>query len=276
MLIAWLFLFGKLFPCSPLFAGFEKNELENIIIYSQNESEFQGIAWADTLIAGVEKFHDLEFTSKPELFLFRDSISYIRHSPSKARFCTFVNSRIFITPWAMSEAMEGKISLETYLRHELSHSLIFQQTGFFGALKFPDWLLEGLAMYSSDQMGTTSYPDKTETYSLIARGNFMPPTAYKIRKEDNIKLEVPERINFIYSEFACIVDYMIENYGKEKFLDYIKSLIEEHDHDRVFKQVYGFEFEILLSDFRKLIYEGESLFKYNFQVYGIPDRLSLL
>jgi len=210
MLIAQVFLFGKLFPYSPLIAGFEKNELENLIIYSQKGSECQGIAGADTLIAGLERFHDLEFISNPELFLFRDSISYIKHSPSKARFCTFPNS--------------------------------------------------------SNQMGTTSYPHKTETYSLIARGNFMPPTDYKTKKEDNIKLEVPDRINFIYSEFACIVDYMIENYGKEKFLDYIKALIEEHDHDRVFKQVYGFEFEILLSDFRKLINEGESLFKYNFQV----------
>ena len=150
----------------------------------------------------------------------------------------------------MSEAMEGKISLETYLRHELSHSLIFQQTGFFGALKFPDWLLEGLAMYSSDQMGTTSYPDKTETYSLIARGNFMPPTAYKTRKEDNIKLEVPERINFIYSEFACIVDYMIENYGKEKFLDYIKSLMRENDHGMVFIDIYSLDYETFLTEFR--------------------------
>jgi len=254
--IAWLFLFGKLLPYSHLLPGFEKNELENIIIYYQKGSEFQGITGVDTLITGVEKFHELEFKGKPELFLFRDSISYIKHSPSKARFCTFPNSRIFITPWAMSEAMEGKISLEIYLRHELSHSLIFQHTGFLGAMKFPAWLLEGLAMYSSNQMGTSSYPDKNETYSLIARGNFMPPAAYKSRKEDNIRLDVPDRINFIYSEFACIVDYMIENYGKEKFLDYIKTLIEEHDHDRVFKQVYGFEFEILLSDFRKLINEG--------------------
>jgi len=194
MLIAWLFLFGKLFPCSPLFAGFEKNELENIIIYYQKGSEFHGITGVDTLITGVEKFHELVFKGKPELFLFRDSISYIKHSPSKARFCTFPNS--------------------------------------------------------SNQMGTSSYPDKTETYSLIARGNFMPPTDYKTRKEDNIKLEVPERINFIYSEFACIVDYMIENYGKEKFLDYIKSLMRENDHGMVFIDIYSLDYETFLTEFR--------------------------
>lgn len=152
IIILWLFLFGKFFAYSPIIAGFDKNELENIIIYAQKGTEFKAITRADTLIACVEKFHDIEFKGKPELFIFRDSISYIRHSPSKARFCTFPNSKIFITPWAMSEAINGKISLEIYLRHELSHSLVFQLTGFFGALRYPDWMLEGLAVYSSDQM----------------------------------------------------------------------------------------------------------------------------
>jgi hypothetical protein len=230
-IILWNFLSGKLFPYSQIIVGFEKNELENIIIYSQKGSEFQDITGADTLITGVEKFHKLEFKAKPALFIFRDSTSYIRHSPSKARFCTFPNSKIFITPWAMSEALQGKISLEIYLKHELSHSLIFQNTGFLGALKYPDWLLEGLAVYSSDQMGTSSYPDKTLTYSLIASGNFMPPGAYKTKKEASIRLEVPERINFIYSEFACIVDYLITRNGRDKFIYYVKSLLGDQNND---------------------------------------------
>lgn len=233
--------------------GFEKNELENIIIYSQIGSEFQGIIGGDTLIAGVENFHDLNFKAKPELFIFRDSISYIRHSPSKARFCTFPNSKIFITPWAMSDALKGKISLEIYLKHELSHSLIFQHTGFFGALKYPEWLLEGLAVYSSNQMGTSSYPDKNQTYSLIASGNFMPPAVYKSRRADDIRLDVPQRISFIYSEFACIVDYLVIKYGRENFINYINTLLYKHNHNKVFKETYGLEFESFLNDFRKEI-----------------------
>lgn len=252
-IILWLVLFGKLFPYSPIHMGFEKNKLENIIIYSQKGSESQGITGTDTLIAGVEKFHNLEFKSKPELFIFRDSKSYIRHSPSKARFCTFPNSKIFITPWALSEALNDKISLEIYLKHELSHSLIFQHTGIIGALKYPDWLLEGLAVYSSNQMGTSSYPDKAKTYSLIASGNFMPPAVYKTRKEDDVRLDVPQRISFIYSEFACIVDYLVTKYGKDKFICYMKILLADQNNDKVFKEVYGIEFESYLADFRKLI-----------------------
>ncbi|MBN1387953.1 MAG: hypothetical protein JW965_05865 [Bacteroidales bacterium] len=250
-IILWLFLFGKLFPYTPIILGFEKNELGNVIIYSQKGSEFQGVNGADTIITVVENFHNLQFKTKPELFIFRDSSSYIKHSPSKARFCTFPNSRIFITPWAMSEVLKGKISLEIYLKHELSHSLIFQHTGFLGALRYPDWLLEGLAVYSSNQMGTSSYPDKTRTYSLIAAGNYMPPGAYKTKIENDIILDVPDRINFIYSEFACIVDYLVTRFGRDKFIIYVKRIISEYNHEKVFEEIYGFKFENFLDDFRK-------------------------
>ena len=252
-IILWLFLFGKLFPYTPIMMGFEKNELDNIIVYSQKGSAIEGITGADTLITGVEEFHNLKFKAKPELFIFRDSISYIRHSPSKARFCTFPNSKIFITPWALSEGLGGKISLEIYLKHELSHSLIFQHAGFLGALRYPDWLLEGLAVYSSKQMGTSSYPDKKRTYSLIALGNFMPPNAYKTKKEDKIVLEVSDRMNFIYSEFACIVDYLINKYGMNKFLSYIKKLTGDQNNDKIFKEVYEVEFYSFLDEFQIIV-----------------------
>lgn len=249
-IILWLFLFGKLFPYSPITIGFEKIELENIIIYTQKGSEFKGFTGADTLITGVVRFHDLEFKTKPKLFIFRDSINYIRRSPSKARYCTFPNSKIFITPWALSEVLKGKISNEIYLKHEFSHSLIFQHTGFIKALKYPGWLLEGLAVYSSNQMGTGSYPGKAETYSMIANGNFMPPDSYKTKNEDSIRLEVPQRISFTYSEFACIVDYLITKHGMDKFLDYIEKLTENQNNDMVFKEVYRVEFDRFLDEFR--------------------------
>lgn len=81
----------------------------------------------------------------------------------------------------------------------------------------------------------------------------MPPTAYKTKKEDSIRLQVPDRINFIYSEFACIVEYLIKKYGRDKFINYMKSLIEDQNNDKVFKEVYGIEFESFLGEFRNSI-----------------------
>ncbi|MGC9341080.1 MAG: hypothetical protein ACP5E3_00110 [Bacteroidales bacterium] len=249
----YLFFFGKLFPYSSVIFGFEKHELTNTIIYTQKGVSFNDYEKIDTLIPGVEKFHDLRYLRKPKLFLYYDSISYLRHSPSRARFCTFYNGRIFLTPWALKEARNGKISLEIYLAHELSHSLLHQHSGLINAIKYPEWLLEGTAVYSSNQMGTSFYPGKNETYRLIQSGNFMPPHYYKTKNEDKINLDLENRIPFMYSEFACIVDYLISKYGKQEFLTYIKAITKGNNHNKIFRQVFEINFDEFLIDFKDYV-----------------------
>jgi len=252
-LMIYFFLFGKLFPYSPIIIGFDKHELTNTIIYSQKGVSFDDYEKIDTLIPSVEKFHDLEYLTKPKIFLFSDSISYKRHSPSRARFCVFYNSRLFVTPRALKEVQSGEISLVIYLNHELSHSLLHQYSGPINAIKYPKWLLEGIAVYSSNQMGTSFYPSKRETYQAITQGNFMPPFDFKTKREDLVSLNVNYRQTFMYSEFACIVDYLINKFGKEKFLVYMKTLTKENDHDKIFRQVYGIDFEQILIEFKDYV-----------------------
>lgn len=251
LIIAYIFLFGKLFPYSPIIFGFQKHETNHTIIYIQKEADFIDFSSIDTLIPTVEDFHELEFRYKPKIFVFKDSISYSRRSPSKARFCVFYNSRLFISPWALQEAQKHKIELTVYLTHELSHSLLHQHSGIINASKYPKWLLEGIAVYSSNQMGTSFYPSKEETYRFINEGNFLPPQYFKTSNEDEVSLDVPNRIPFMYSEFACIVDFLIEKYGKKNFLNYMKALIEKPNHAEVFYRIYQIEFEVVISDFKQ-------------------------
>lgn len=256
--VCYLFLFSKLFTYSPIIVGFAKHERTNTIIYVQKGTDYNDFTRLDTLIPAIEKFHDLKFIQKPEIFIFRDSLSFIKRSFSKARFSAYSSGRLIISPWALKEDQQGKISLEIYVRHELSHVLIFQHKGIFAELKYPKWLLEGIAVYSTNQMGTSFYPSKDETYHDIAQGNFLPPFDFKTNREDKIKLNVKYRITFMYSEFACIVDYLIVNYGKDKFLLYLKSLIKSNDHDIIFKQIYGIDFDKFIKDFRLFVAENDT------------------
>jgi len=253
-----LFLFNKLFTYSPIIIGFTKHELTNTIIYVQEGTDYNDLVRIDTLIPSIENFHDLKFIQKPELFIFRDSLSFIKRSFSKARFSAYPSGRLIISPWAIKEDQQGIISLEIYVRHELSHVLIFQHKGIFAELRYPKWLLEGIAVYSTNQMGTSFYPSKDETYHAIAQGSFLPPFDFKTKREDNAKLNVKYRITFMYSEFACIVDYLVVNYGKDKFLLYMKSLIKSNDHEKIFKQIYGIDFDIFIMDFRQFVGENDT------------------
>jgi hypothetical protein len=255
--VAYNLLFGKLFPYSPVIVGFSKNELANTIVYIQKGAEYHDLNKIDSLIPEVEKYHEWKFLKKPRIFIFKDKKSYYKRSMSKARFCAFYNGDLVISPWALKEAENGKISLEIYLTHELSHCLLHQHSGILRAFSYPEWLLEGIAVYSANQMGTSWYPSKIETYNYIRKRNFIPPEYFKTKKEDQINLDVPHRITFMYSEFACIVDYIIEKYGKDKLLLYMKTLMNNSKHDQVFKEIFGIDFSKCIQDFRESVVQKQ-------------------
>jgi len=256
MILAQQLLWGKLFPYSPVKIGFAKHELSNVVVYLQDGSEYSEYPMIDTLIRAVEKFHGLRFVRKPELLVFHDSDSYFHRSITKARFCAYPNGSLVVSPWAIREARGGEISMAIYLSHELSHTLLYQHMGFVNAyFFFPRWLLEGIAVYSTNQMGTTWYPSKSETYEYIRRGNYVPPGDFGTAREDEAHLHVKYPSTFAYSECACIIDYLVERYGKEKLMGYVSQLLDSYQHDEVFKDVYGIDFETFLREFRQHVNE---------------------
>ena len=57
----------------------------------------------------------------------------------------------------------------------------------------------------------------------------------------------------MYSEFACIVDYLILIYGKEKLILYIRKLSNNPDNNKEFKKVYGLEFSKAIQNFNNIV-----------------------
>jgi hypothetical protein len=243
-------LFGKLFPFSPLVIGFDKHEQEHVVVYTEKGAAYTGFNEIDSFVPLVENFHSLIFKKKPRVFLFGNKKTYAHRSLSKARFCAYYNGDIVVSPWAQQEAQDGLISMEIYLRHELSHSLLQQHAGLWNTIKYPKWLLEGIAVYSVNQMGTSWYPGKDETCEYIRQGNFIHPKQFKTKSEDHVKLDVKNRIPFMYSEFACIVDYLITSFGRDRFQQYMMLLVEGKNHDTVFKQVFQIDFEEFIINFK--------------------------
>lgn len=257
--LIYTLLWGKLFPYSPVYLGFDKHELNNTIVYIQNGASFNEFKRIDTLTKPVEAFHSLRFLKKPKIFIFKDSISFMQRSLLKSRFGAYSSGTILVAPWSLKDDKAGIISLEIYLKHELSHVLIFNYKGYFTSVFYPRWLLEGIATYSTNLMGTSFYPDKKETYRLIRNGNFMPPGYFNTKKESNIKLNVKHKGTFCYSEFACIVDYLIKSYGKEKFIRFMKLLFTENDNNTAFNKVYSRNFDDVIADFKNHVYRSYNL-----------------
>ncbi|HPG42005.1 MAG TPA: hypothetical protein PLP19_21845 [bacterium] len=249
-------LFGKLFPYSPVITGFTRHELGHVVVYIEKGAAYPNLQEIDSYINKVETFHSLSFKQKPHIYIFGNQRTWTQRSPSRARFCAYYNGAIIVSPQALQDAQAGLISMEIYLRHELSHSLLYQHTGIIKAFGYPKWLMEGIAMYSANQMGTSWYPDKEETLEYIRRGNFIHPKQYKTKNEKQVNIETPNRIAFIYSEFACIVDYLVSSYGMEKFHHYMVRLLDGADHDAVFFEEFQIDFEEFIARFRQQTVAG--------------------
>ena len=251
--LLYLFLFGGLFPFSPVAFGFQKYEQNNTIVYIQNGSIFKDYQVIDSYPQIVEVSHHLKFSKKPKIFIFSDENSYLKRARTNARFIAYPDRSLMASPWAIDEAQEGAISLEIYLKHELSHILLYQNMGLIADFRYPKWLMEGIAMYTAEQMGTSLYPSKNQVYELIREDNYFPPQFYKTNQEEDTQLNVENRIAFLYSEFACIVDYLIERYGEEKFHHYMTELFTNTNHDAVFKKVFNLSFSEFQNEFVEFV-----------------------
>jgi len=264
--LVYLLVWGRFSPYGPVVYGFERHDLPDAVIYVERDDghdtahaaagdssalspSMSDLVAIDALVAEVEEAHSLRFKSRPRLLLFRDSETYARRTTTRARACTYYNGTIVVSPWVQREDAEGVLSLGVYLRHELSHALLYQHMGIRAALRYPKWLLEGIATWSAGQMGTFAYPSAEETYALIAAGTWMPPGVYRTSGEDDVPLEVDDRMTFMYSEFACIVDDLVARSGRETFFAYVTALMDDGDHETVFREAFGLGFDDYLDGF---------------------------
>ena len=251
--IIYSFLWGRLFPFSPIIIGFEQKEFNKAVIYYREGTNVSKCITIDSLMNEVEDFHQLKFKKKAKIFVFNSDKEYTRRTGHKTRFIAFpLYGRVFVSAKAKKESEEGKIHMDVYLKHELSHSLLFQNMSLYHSCHFPCWLLEGIAVYSADQRGVDGYFTKEETLDKIRKGYFLNPDEWGTlsRKKGVKKFSLPNKYWFIYSEFACLVEDLIQNYGKEKFLQYMTELFEEKNDKKVFQRIFGIEFNEYVDNFK--------------------------
>lgn len=266
-LTSYHFLWGRLFPLSPIIIGFEQKEFNKAIIYYRDGIDITKLFIIDKLINEVEDFHQLKFEKKVKIFIFNSDKEYKRRTGYKTRFVCFPpHGAIFVSGKAKKEFEKGKIHLLVYLKHELSHSLLEQNIHFYHSyLYYPGWLAEGIAAYSSHQMGIDGYYTREETFAKIRQGYFFNPDDWGTlgkRKRSVFEFQMSNKYWFIYSEFACLVDDLIQNYGKDKLVRYITELLREKDDKKVFLRVFGIQFNEYVDDFKNRIGYNSELKNY--------------
>ena len=256
MVVIYHLGWGRLAGLLPFMPAFRRLETEKIVIFYHRGTHPQAFLAMQEVLPQVEDFHHLKFKHKPELVLCRTQAEMQRLTGTKTRFVTYpVRGRIFASSKGQDDGLTGTIHLDVYLRHELSHTILYQNMPGIRFRHFPHWLLEGVATYSACQRGVDGYLSREETIAYLQKGYFLDPRdweqrAFSAGKNSKVML-MPNRIWFIYSEFATIVEDLVKDFGEEQFIAYLHRLLTGDDHDLVFREIFQTNFEIFLERYRK-------------------------
>ena len=123
----------------------------------------------------------------------------------------------------------GKRALAHELGHMVTHQITFSPYGAF----LPTWLDEGLAMHAEGEPDPDlqSWLKKAVSQQkLISVRSLSSPFSAK-----------PEEAYISYAESQSLVEFLIQNYGKDKMLNLLSLLKEGNSCDDALTEVYGFD-----------------------------------
>lgn len=257
VIIIALCCWGRLLPYTPVVVGFQRQAFTCAVVYYHHRIDVQPFAQINALVAAVESSHGMRFTRRVQLVACGSMGEFSRLTGSAARGITFPPyGRIFMSPKALGEARGGKIHFDVYLKHELSHALLFQHMPITRCLVLPVWLREGLAVQSAGQLGCDAYLSKDAVRRCMQQGYFLnPDDCGKARRHAPayVKRQPPliREPRFWYAESACLVDDLMAHYGKVRFFRFVTMLLQEGNAQDDFRRVFGTSFLQYVQDFRQ-------------------------
>lgn len=118
------------------------------------------------------------------------------------------------------------------VRHELAHLVIgrFGESCLGGSR--PNWLNEGLAVYSE---GEPDNETLTDIENAVEANSFYP-----VRSLNGVFPSHDSGANLAYSQSYSLVNFLLDTYGPEKMQELILTLAEGEGYDAALEMVYGF------------------------------------
>ncbi|KPL07495.1 hypothetical protein AMJ86_04355 [bacterium SM23_57] len=267
LIIVYAFLYGPLLPFSPIQPGFSKETLSRCDILWSNDScipeEYYAI---DSLIAETEKFHHLTYAKRITIVLCSTAKQHKRFSMSGGHANTALTGTVIYVNPSIYNALyppiiqlnksdifftkgRGNIKrdIPSFLKHELSHALLYQNTTFAKARKIKSWLEEGLAVY----FGNPHHYYRGDEFKQLAidRGYF-----FDLFDNQKDAYFVPPEIKFYfkYGAYGAFMEYLVDSKGMDAVLNFTHEYIKSpHKESQLFQYYFNTTMDSALEGFRK-------------------------
>lgn len=250
LLVLLAFPFGPLFPWSPVKPGYHTTNFARGELYSAAGQPVEAdYALLDHLMAEAENFHQMHFSRRIKVIACKDWATCERGVPWLSMHSLggvmLAGDVIYITP----KLKEKNFSTAEFLRHELSHALLTQNTTLLKGyrLNWQPWFYEGLAVSFGRQHDYLSRTEVLEKISTVAVVQYLDPA--QAPAEWNARLAYPLQRYFI--------EWLKATYSAERFQDFLtRNLAAPDDWRATFAAVYQFSFTEAAASYEKALRAG--------------------
>lgn len=252
-LLILLFLFGPLFPWSPVKIGYTQLKSEKAIVIIRDPGRLHpSYSRVTGIMKELERQHGLEYKKPVKIIV---CLSDKGRMSEMGRFLLWMSGyavggaaletgdALFINHAKM---LSGKRNEEEYIRHELSHSLLQQNTGLLKArrITLQHWVSEGTATYFGGPvyMAAEEFRRQFKEKELI----------YNERGGDIYSNLEPLEPKFNYTMYKYFIKHLIDSYGFERFQKFLRLYIRDPGRNReIFQKVFGVELKKALLRFEQ-------------------------
>ena len=245
ILICYLF-WGPLFPWNPIKAGYEKISSPMATVYIAEMTGKDSVVYQiEQLIQEEEKFHNLTYKNEFKIIIVSKDSHMKRFVPWLAGSGYSVSLSLLNVIYIGPIARKSTEGLKRYLKHELSHMLLAQNTSYEKGRLIHEqaWLSEGIAEYFSGHQ----FYSKSEFIRFCRMENFQFTS---LNQKSPMEMS-PNELKFNYTYYGLFIEFLINHYGTGKFHQYLTTYIENpQDYKDHFITIYESKLTEILNLFK--------------------------
>lgn len=246
-------LYGPLLAWSPVKPGYDHLKLRRADVYvAVGETPVDDYREIDRMMDEAEAFHGLNFHRKMTVIACRDWASCARYMPwMRVRGIGGVTLAtgdvIYITP----QLKEKNLSIGEFLRHELSHAVINQNTTIRKSIALTDqmWFSEGIAVSFGRQ---AAYLSREE---FLQRATDTDLIVYLDPERMNRSLE-GWSVRMAYPTQRYFLEYLKSRFGADRFRGFMLAYIDAPgEYRRQFVEAFGVTLPDAVAEYQRAIRE---------------------
>jgi len=179
---------------------------------------------------GFRRFNFWLWDNRAKIYIYDNKEDYLAATgqPNWSSGCVFMEIKVIKTfPYAQG-------FLETILPHEMGH-IIFREFVGFANRALPTWLDEGVASFQEKERYSRARGIIKES---MEKGIFMglqDLTNFNLHNASDKSL-----VQLFYAEAFSIVDFLMKEFGRDKFVNFCQNLRDKKDLRRAIASTYPF------------------------------------